>query len=1305
MTKTTQSNRPSIENFRPLQNKLLIWFLLLSLIPLMGLGITTFITAQQALQQDARDKLEQLRTIKTKQLKDYFSERENDILTAVHTLKQIRQGVIVNLNTAQVMQKNQLDAYFKGLLNDVRLLGSAPVMAQALSLAENGDTDGASELLDEWLSDYQASQNIFVFDNAGRLIYAVEPIELANLQQELSVDHPLRLAFEAGQRNQHIQDFQRIPDFGQDAVAFVATPILTQGVVIAQITAQNINTIMFQESGFGETTASYLVGPDKRFRSNDHRLSGVDMVASPDYIAINQAVNRALAGETGQGVTMNYQGNSVLAIWQPFQIDELEWALVTEINVEEAFIPSNDATDEFLTNYQQTHGYDDLFLINPEGELFYVAGYQPVYRANLLTGLYRTTNLGKLVKDILRHKHDFRIVDFERFAPNNDEPSAFIAAPLFDETDEIQLLLVAQLSLDEINAIMQADTGLGNTGEIYLVGQDKLWRSNSRFLSEMGVDTTVLQSDLLVDTIASQAALSGKSGTAIIENYRGVSVLSSWSFISLNNLALDDPDSVVWAVIAEVDTSEVNEPVATVALIAGGLGLLTMIIVFISTLWVSRSLSAPIVQMAEVATSLAAGNLTRRVEVETGDEIEQLAVAFNTMTDEITVMVDTLEQRVEERTKRLEFVATLSERLNAILNLDILLSVLVSQIQEEFNFYHVHIYRVSEKHGLLIMEAGTGEAGSEMKKNEHKIAIDATSLVARSVRSKEVVMIDNVRKASDWLPNPLLPDTCTEMAVPIIVDGKVIGVLDVQENRVASFTSGDTSVLRSIASQAGVAMKNARLFAETEQRAIELAQAKEAAEVANRAKTKFLSTMSHELRTPLNGILGYAQILRRGKDLTPLQVDGLNIIQTSGEHLLMLINDILDLSKIEAGKMELLPTFVNLPGFLENVMIIMQMRAQQKSIKLLYEPDTSLPIIVKMDEKRLRQILLNLLNNAVKFTHEGFIKLQVETLGDWNGTQSQVTLKFSVIDTGVGISKEAVQKIFLSFEQTGDLTQRAQGTGLGLAISRQLVQSMHGRLQVASELGQGSTFSFEVTLPVGDVDTIVALPIEHAITGYTGPRKTVLIVDDKVNNRAVLVNLLEPLGFKVSVAENGQQAVELAQTIKPDLILMDMIMPIMTGFEATQAIRKLSDLQNLVIIGVSASAFEQDQEQVQLTGCDAFVAKPVNQKDLLGLINELLHLEWCFSQPSQIDADADAETSTAPAEELIIPPIEDLEIVHQLARRGSLRRVRKHILKLEQQDIRYKPFAQKIHDLAKQFQDKAIIKLLEPYLKTEQTEE
>lgn len=410
-------------------------------------------------------------------------------------------------------------------------------------------------------------------------------------------------------------------------------------------------------------------------------------------------------------------------------------------------------------------------------------------------------------------------------------------------------------------------------------------------------------------------------------------------------------------------------------------------------------------------------------------------------------------------------------------------------------------------------------------------------------------------------------------------------------------------------------LKKSKLIAEA---------AKKAADAANEAKSEFLANMSHELRTPLNGILGYAQILQRDRNLTTKQQDGLEIIYQCGSHLLTLINDILDLSKIEARKMALDKSDFHFPSFLECVEEICRIRAEEKGIDFNYLPAPNLPEGILADEIRLRQVLINLLGNAIKFTQKGGVVFKVE-VRSWGVREFQTQeseqiqnfcrVCFQIEDTGVGIRPEEVDKIFLPFEQVGDRRHRVEGTGLGLAISNKIVNLMGSQIQVQSQVGVGSTFSFEVDLPLADGWIQEAITTNgKKIVGYEGERRTILVADDKWENRSVLVNLLEPLGFEVVEAENGQEGLEKAIGSNPNFIITDIVMPVMNGYELLQQLRHSERLKATRVVVSSASVSQIDRQKSLKAGADDFLPKPVQAEELFRLLEKHLAIAWKYER-------------------------------------------------------------------------------------------
>jgi len=466
-----------------------------------------------------------------------------------------------------------------------------------------------------------------------------------------------------------------------------------------------------------------------------------------------------------------------------------------------------------------------------------------------------------------------------------------------------------------------------------------------------------------------------------------------------------------------------------------------------------------------------------------------------------------------------------------------------------------------------------------------------------------------------------------------------------------------------------------------------LQEAKETAEIANRAKSVFLANMSHELRTPLNAILGFTQIMQHDRDFPSRQKSNLDIIAESGGHLLDLINDILEMSKIEAGRITLNVGDFDLYHTLERLKNTLQVNADSKELDLEFTHKDDVPRYIRTDEGKLRQVLLNVLGNAIKFTEMGSVSLSVSYE---SVESSRGILKFSVEDTGIGIAPDEMDLVFDPFSQSESGQKNGEGTGLGLAISQQFVRLMGGEISVKSQFGEGSTFSFDIAVEVVEPVKPDAKKPAKFVVGLAPNQPTyrILVVDDSHENRALMEQMLSKVGFEVRTVNDGQAAIDCFQSWQPDLIWMDIRMPGMDGIQVTQQIKD-SDGPETIIIAVTASVSDEDRVGVLEAGCDDFVRKPFTEQEIFNMMAKHLGVVYVYDEPEV----QPKPRKTLSVEDLAVLPRDWVEKLNQAASRGRVQPLQDLISKIETE---HPWIAESLLLLIGEYQFKQIVDLTDP---------
>jgi methyl-accepting chemotaxis protein len=682
--------------------KLIAAFLLVGILPFAIIGIISLMQTQSALNSASFNQLNGVRGIKKAQIEQFFDEREGDAKVLAETATTLMEEAFTKLEAIRTIKHGQIKSYLEGIRQDTQIMANNQGVAEAIAefgsawgqlgegqtaslqrlyINNNPNPTGEKHMLDaardgsdysrvhgkyhpwfrQWLLEREY-YDVFLVDHSGNVIYSVyKELDYAtNLKNGQWKDTDLARVFSMVEENNKkgSVSFTDLSPYGPSAGApagFVASPIYSgdqyKGVLIVQMPLGKINSIMTERTGLGETGESYLVGPDMLMRS-DSFLDPKNHTVSASFAnpvkgkADTEATRKALKGQHGSDIIIDYNGNPVLSSYGPLNFLGVRWAVLTEIDVAEAFVPKDPDGKEFYKKYVDVYGYYDLFLIMPDGYIFYTAFREPDYQTNILSGKYKDSNLGDLMREVVKTKK-YGIADFAPYAPSNGAPAGFVAMPIINPADKgLEMVIALQLSLDAINKVMQQREGMGETGESYLIGSDNLMRSDS-FLDPEGHSVMASFANPEKGSVTSDAAiraLAGETGSDIVIDYNGNPVLSSFTPLKIGNFT--------WALLAEIDEAEAFATANNMRTLMIIIGLVGIGIIGVVGYFVANSIAKPIVGMTDSMGVLADGNLDADIpSQDMQDEIGEMAAAVQVF-KENAIRVKEMEAEAAEQEKR-----------------------------------------------------------------------------------------------------------------------------------------------------------------------------------------------------------------------------------------------------------------------------------------------------------------------------------------------------------------------------------------------------------------------------------------------------------------------------------------------------------------------------------------------------------------------------------------------------------------------------------------------------------------------------
>jgi CheY-like chemotaxis protein/signal transduction histidine kinase len=1373
-----------------IRTKMLVLALLIGLIPLLTIGGFAWLESRNALSKVAFNQLESVREIKTNQIASFFQERKSDLQVLVEMVNNVNAKALKELKLSLDDLQDNLEMYFQERFNNVRVLSENQLLVETIikfetllkSQEKNGQFwDRINEKLGGEFALYRDKygyNDVFLINpKDGHVMYTAkggmefnQVLSHNALLKNSGLDKVVKKAVST--KSTVIQDFEPYAPANHQAVAFMATPVFKSGeiaaVVVLSILPDAIYNLMetdkkiSQSQGQDKIGEAYLVAEWNNqitYRSHRHFSNGKQAVVGDPIIGKKKAALQGLAGESGVNVRFNHLNELELIGYVPLKIHGLKWTLLSVVSWEKELIPKIEGSrDDFFAKYIHAYKYYDLFLIHPQGEIFYTVGHESDYHTNILTGKYADSGLGKVVRKTLKTKK-FAMSDFAPYEPSNGEPAAFIAQALLDKNGKVEMVIALQLSDKAISDIMQERTGMGKTGESYLVGSDMLMRSNS-FLDPDNHSIKASFANPIrgaINTEATRAAIErGETGEKIILDYRGEPVLSAYTPLKIAD--------TTWAVIAEIDEAEAFASIQKLEWLLGGIALLAAFVTIILINYSTQLITTPLSLLNQHFKILAKGKLVDDdVKYQAKDEIGELvksarlvkegfknsieqanAIASGNYNSEIKLLSneDQLGRALSDMTLTLrettaknaeqdwlktgqallsnemsgeknitklakDVITTLTTYLDGevgllyVMNetdedndkpyLRIIATYAYTDADYEKKFWvgegligqaalekktisrahtpdeYTHIVQSSlamaVPHHVIIspflyegdvkgvVEIGFAEKTTQLKDQFVELVLPSLGIAVNTAeaRTRQKILLEQTQKLAKDLEeqkdilqaqqqelqqsNEELQSQSEELQSQSeelqAQQEELRQVNEELEERTKALEIQQKEIV-----EKNDALQESQFEMEKAKSAIEL-KAKEL-ELASKYKSEFLANMSHELRTPLNSLLILAQLLagNKGKNLTDKQVQYAQTIHSAGSDLLTLINEILDLSKVEAGKIDIQPEDISISELVTTLEQKFSHVAENKNLEFQVNIDKELPATIYTDGQRLNQIINNQLSNAFKFTSEGGITIRIGRPSEEDnltllGLTAANSIAISVTDTGIGIKPEKQQQIFEAFQQEdGSTSRRFGGTGLGLSISRQLARLLGGDLVLHSEEGKGSTFTLllpervEIKKPteesveataetqpetppqqvaaasvtVAEVSQAPNIEIKDDRDDLKSGDKVILIVEDDQKFSSVLVELAREKRFKVLLAEDGKTGLEMAKQYKPQAIILDVGLPQLDGWTVMEHLKDNPETRHIPVHFMSAN--EEDGEAKQM-GAIGYLHKPVSM-DMIG---------------------------------------------------------------------------------------------------------